>query len=621
MAERLKMKNIRFSGRHAVTRVSAFVLAIMIGLPAVSYADTVDTTDLEQEQIVQSMTEEPAEQEDETLIIEESPEEPLDEALTEAETPEKQEEAASTDAEMPEEQEEDLVMPEEQDEPGEETPVDEDTEVPEECTCRQFVTNVWMNFKNAVGEERLPQTARPYWLRMYSTDTRIHLSWTDVLAKGADIDGYIVLRRGGTASEYEEIASVSSHTPDYIDDTAAVNAEYHYCVVGYKADEEGVLQVSEKSRCVVCVRGDSNRFNTYAPDSGYGPAATINKTRLILDKTGTAKLKLYFPDGALSDWVRWRSYDKSIATVDSNGVVSAVKPGRVKIAGRTAAGWDVNCIVYVRGKTKVTGVKSKSSPVSGTRHYDTVYVTVPHGRTLYLDMYQDGKWVKTKSYKLPAGSSRAAVKVYWPKNWWSKKTSKWRIRVPKSNWATAYKTPTITLTTKRRYQNPSNMIQISQKISKHGLSYYTSPVKVKMWSTRKDCVNAMIHRAYDYLGDDYVVCQSRQPGRGVDCSGIVMQACYASGIDLWPSNPYRHQFPKYEFESRYIWKNSKLQRVSWSNRRRGDLIFYANGYGTIIHIAIYLGNNRIIHSWPGKIRVSSVYGWGDHIAGVRRVFH
>ena len=102
---------------------------------------------------------------------------------------------------------------------------------------------------------------------------------------------------------------------------------------------------------------------------------------------------------------------------------------------------------------------------------------------------------------------------------------------------------------------------------------------------------------------------------------FVMQACYAAGIDLWPSNPYRHQFQKYEFESRYIWKNSKLQKVSWENRKRGDLIFYANGYGTIIHIAIYLGNNKIIHSWPGKIRVSSVYGRGDHIAGVRRVFH
>ena len=236
-------------------------------------------------------------------------------------------------------------------------------------------------------------------------------------------------------------------------------------------------------------------------------------------------------------------------------------------------------------------------------------------------MYQNGKWVKKKSYKLPPGNKKATVKVYWTKDWWSKTTSKWRIRVPKGTKATACTSPTITITAKRKYQNPKNMVQISQSISKHGLSYYTSPVQIKMWSTRKDCIETMIDRAYDYLGDDYVVCQSREPGKGLDCSGIVMQSCYAAGVDLWPSNPYRHQFPAYEYESRYIYKNEKLQKVSWGDRKRGDLIFYANQYGTITHVAIYLGNDRVIHSWLTGVIESTVYGWGDHIAGVRRIFH
>ena len=174
---------------------------------------------------------------------------------------------------------------------------------------------------------------------------------------------------------------------------------------------------------------------------------------------------------------------------------------------------------------------------------------------------------------------------------------------------------------KRYYQNPSWMIQISTNITSHGLDYYVSPLRVGIGSDRSDHIEAMIARAYDYLGDPYVVCQSRAPGKGVDCSGIVMQACYAAGIDLWPSNPQRHLSPAYEYESREIWKLKTLETVAWKDRQRGDLIFYANKYDTVIHIAIYLGNDKIIHSWPGTVRVSSVYGWGDHIKGVKRVFH
>ena len=58
-----------------------------------------------------------------------------------------------------------------------------------------------------------------------------------------------------------------------------------------------------------------------------------------------------------------------------------------------------------------------------------------------------------------------------------------------------------------------------------------SPLQVSIGSDRSDHIEAMIDRAYDYIGDPFVVCQSRAPGKGVDCSGIVMQACYAAGID------------------------------------------------------------------------------------------
>ena len=173
----------------------------------------------------------------------------------------------------------------------------------------------------------------------------------------------------------------------------------------------------------------------------------------------------------------------------------------------------------------------------------------------------------------------------------------------------------------RKYQNPIKYVQITNKISKHGHSYYTSPVLVNNKSTKKDHIEAMIRTARKYLGDPYVVCQSRAPGKGVDCSGLVMQACYGAGVDLWPSNPARHRYPAYEYESRNIARMSNLRTVSFKERKRGDLVFYANSNGTVIHVAIYIGNDRIIHSDFAGVRISSVHWGGGHIKKLKRIFN
>lgn len=177
---------------------------------------------------------------------------------------------------------------------------------------------------------------------------------------------------------------------------------------------------------------------------------------------------------------------------------------------------------------------------------------------------------------------------------------------------------------KRVYQNPSQYVQIRDKISKHGLKYYTSPVLTDASCTKKDHIEAMIKTAYKYKGDRYVVCQSDKPGKGLDCSGLVMQACYGAGIDLWPSNPARHKLKKYEYESRNIAKMKNLKTVSFSKRKRGDLIFFANSAGTVIHVAIYLGNDKIIHSTSVGMRVI-VSGMGGGAYGrpckVKRIFN
>ncbi|MBM6948828.1 NlpC/P60 family protein [Mordavella massiliensis] len=150
---------------------------------------------------------------------------------------------------------------------------------------------------------------------------------------------------------------------------------------------------------------------------------------------------------------------------------------------------------------------------------------------------------------------------------------------------------------------------------------YVSPLKVNRDSTRADHIEAMISTAYSYLGTPYVIGAAGPPGTGIDCSGLVMQALYGAGLDISPINPVRHAHPGYEYESRNMWASSKFMHVPYSQRQRGDLIFYQNSSGVVIHVAIYLGNNQVIESWPNEVVVWPITnGQRSNIKGVVRPF-
>lgn len=150
---------------------------------------------------------------------------------------------------------------------------------------------------------------------------------------------------------------------------------------------------------------------------------------------------------------------------------------------------------------------------------------------------------------------------------------------------------------------------------------YVSPMKVNRYSSRSDHIEAMISTAYSYLGTPYVIGASGPPGTGIDCSGLVMQGLYAAGMDISPINPVRHAYPGYEYESRNMWASAKFLHVPYEQRQRGDLIFYQNSSGTVIHVAIYLGNDTVIESWPNEVVVWPIKHWQrSNIKGVVRPF-
>ena len=172
------------------------------------------------------------------------------------------------------------------------------------------------------------------------------------------------------------------------------------------------------------------------------------------------------------------------------------------------------------------------------------------------------------------------------------------------------------------FQNPSQYYQVSNrsvsiKNQGYGIFGYRTESRIPYNATRNDCINAMITRAYDYVGSTpYIWDYSCAPGVGVDCAGLVMQSLYATGMNLGRYNPWDHYYtPGHDHYANDMWNDPRFLHLAFSQRQRGDLICY-NG-----HIAIYIGNDRIIEASSPKngVRVHSVYV-GYNIKGVLRPF-
>ena len=174
------------------------------------------------------------------------------------------------------------------------------------------------------------------------------------------------------------------------------------------------------------------------------------------------------------------------------------------------------------------------------------------------------------------------------------------------------------------YQTPNGCHRVSTRNVKlpsyvgGGRFSYVTPSRIDVDASREECIETMISRAYEYLnaGTPYIWDYSCAPGVGVDCAGLVMQCLYATGMDLGYFNPWDHYYtPGHDHYANDMWNDPQFVHKGFSERQRGDLICYPG------HIAIYLGNDRIIEAASARVglRVSSVYS-SSNIKGVLRPF-
>lgn len=151
---------------------------------------------------------------------------------------------------------------------------------------------------------------------------------------------------------------------------------------------------------------------------------------------------------------------------------------------------------------------------------------------------------------------------------------------------------------------------------------YIAPLGAKAEQGRKAHIEAMIKQAYKYMGKPWLAGCSSSPAYGIDCSGLAMQAMYAGGVSPIPTSSIGHAHPGNEWNSRNLWADKKLKRVPYSQRQRGDLVFYYEpGTHTIYHVAILISKNQVIESWPPRVMVQPIVNSQRYVvAGIKRPF-
>ncbi|WP_407944636.1 C40 family peptidase [Paenibacillus swuensis] len=113
-----------------------------------------------------------------------------------------------------------------------------------------------------------------------------------------------------------------------------------------------------------------------------------------------------------------------------------------------------------------------------------------------------------------------------------------------------------------------------------------------------------------YLGVNYQFGAPTGSTRTFDCSSFTKHVYKKVGVSL----------PRISKD-----QAKKGYKVAKSNLKKGDLVFFwgRNGKGRVAHVAIYAGNNKILHTYKRGIGVTysslnSSY-WKKHYVTARRV--
>lgn len=121
-------------------------------------------------------------------------------------------------------------------------------------------------------------------------------------------------------------------------------------------------------------------------------------------------------------------------------------------------------------------------------------------------------------------------------------------------------------------------------------------------STRKQRVDVMLRTARRYLGAEYVWGGAGTPHRGVDCSGLVLQAMYAAGLHPAGVSLRQHQTTDYRTTDALL-ADPGLRHIPVHRARRGDLVFFTSTRTQqVTHVALATSRTRVIEAVEPHVR-------------------
>jgi len=104
--------------------------------------------------------------------------------------------------------------------------------------------------------------------------------------------------------------------------------------------------------------------------------------------------------------------------------------------------------------------------------------------------------------------------------------------------------------------------------------------------------NLIVTIAKQYIGTPY--CRGGQNTRCFDCSGFTQYVYNQQGINLPPTAQGQYRI---------------ATKIVASKAKPGDLVFFVTKQGYVYHVAIYLGNGKVIHSpkHGHRVRIESIW--------------
>ena len=159
----------------------------------------------------------------------------------------------------------------------------------------------------------------------------VEITWGAV-SNPKKISGYYILRRDPKTKTWRQISTVRSSVLSYTDNKASdKNRLYQYTIVAYKKSGDEIT-VSNAPAWAGAVTTRSSLKNVSS-------VKFSNLANIVSIMSGScAQVYIKYPDKAYCKTIRWSSSNRSVATVDANGLVRGVAPGTATIYARTHTG-------------------------------------------------------------------------------------------------------------------------------------------------------------------------------------------------------------------------------------------------------------------------------------------